>query len=165
MWPANAFSLFMPRGLGVATRESVCVCLSVVPVAMRRKLTASISHILLDFDSWICKLKLCSRVMTYSEGILCIVSSVRTNFLFNLWLSLAPKRLLLHDSAANNSSLTESSQPWPFCTIIIVRMRTQSHVCENPISAKSGNLTTYTYRTLFSLDWKSLELTDNAFAL
>ncbi len=36
-----------------------CVCST---VAMRRKLTAS-SHVLLDFDSWICKLKLDSRVM------------------------------------------------------------------------------------------------------
>ncbi len=50
------------------TRDTVklTVCLSVPAVcstvAMRRKLTAS-SHVLLDLDSWICKLKLCSRVM------------------------------------------------------------------------------------------------------
>ncbi len=33
------------------------------------------SHVLLDFDSWICKLKLCSRVMatlTYSKGCCCL---------------------------------------------------------------------------------------------
>ena len=62
----------------------VCVCLCLCSscncstVAMRQKSTASIgfySHVLLDFDSWICKLKLCSRVMatlTYSEGCCCL---------------------------------------------------------------------------------------------
>ncbi len=110
---------------------------------MRRKLTASIgfySHVLLDFHSWICKLKLCSRVMatfTYSEGCSsesCVVSSVHTNFLFNLWLSLAPKRLLFvsYKSKKEQYSQALQCQKQPFVNFNllhnIVRMRTQSYV-------------------------------------
>ncbi len=56
---------------GVAAQEygkadSVCVCVcsscNCSTVATQRKLT-SIGHVLLDFDSWNFKLKLCSRVM------------------------------------------------------------------------------------------------------
>ena len=52
---------------------TVCVCLFVCncsTITMRRKLTAS-NYVLLDFDSWISKLKLLSRVMaslTQIEG-------------------------------------------------------------------------------------------------
>ncbi len=53
---------------------------------MRRKLTASIgfSHVLLDFDSWISKLKLLSRVMASLTHIEGRTSDPKTADVFNM---------------------------------------------------------------------------------
>ncbi len=67
---------------------------------MRRKLTA-FSHVLLDFDSWICKLKLCSGVMatlTYSEGCCCLFR-ILCSIICPHKLSIQTYDLALHQTA------------------------------------------------------------------
>ncbi len=93
------------REYGKAVSVCLCVCSSCncSTVAMQRKLTASIgfySHVLLGFDSWICKLKLCSRVMatlTYSEGCCCLFR-IFCSIICPHKLSIQPI-LALHQSA------------------------------------------------------------------
>ena len=70
---------------------SVCSSCNCSTVAMRLKLRL-LATLILDFDSWICKLKLCSRIMasfTYCEGccslfrtVPCIICSHK--FLFKV---------------------------------------------------------------------------------
>ncbi len=114
---------------------TVCVCVyyscNCSTVAMLRKLTAS-SHVLLDFNSWICKLKLCSRVMatlTHSEGC-CSLFRILCSIICPHKQSIQPTTLALEQSACYllatrlkkeqqsivNSSMPESSHP-TFCTI------------------------------------------------
>ncbi len=44
---------------------TVCVCIPAV-TAQRSPSIGFYSHVLLDFDSWVCKLKLCFRVLRES---------------------------------------------------------------------------------------------------
>ena len=90
--------------------DSECVCVYVhsscncSTVAGQRKLTAS-SHVLLDFDSWICKVKLCSRVMatfTYSEGCCCFFRTLCSFFIIIIMSTqtfYSTYELALHRSA------------------------------------------------------------------
>ncbi len=129
---------------------------------MRRNLTASIqasSHVLLDFDSWISKLKLPSWVMaslTHSEGCCMssesfVASSVRTKFIFNLWVSFALKRKLFVSYTSQKRTVKASY------TIIILHCPNTSnrniiiieHQCKIELWAERYK------RALWAIEWSS----------
>ncbi len=67
---------------------TVCLCIPAVTAQRLQCDENASSHVLLDFDSWICKLKLCSRVMatlTHSEGC-CSLFRI-------LWRIICPHKL------------------------------------------------------------------------
>ncbi len=81
---------------GYGKADCMCVrsvCLSIRLTCNATKKNSFYSHVVLDFDLWISKLKLLSRVMAclltvktvavFQKSF--IASSVRTNFLFNLY--------------------------------------------------------------------------------
>ncbi len=73
-----AFCCYASRRSRTRDTVKLTVCLfqlSLLNGCNAMKTNRASSHVLLDFDSLICKLKLCSRVMTtltYSEGCCCL---------------------------------------------------------------------------------------------